>query len=260
MEATTPAPRWSKISAMTHAERQHARREKERKVLAFLRQEIWATPRVLAVLLQNPQGKPADKATVSRLVSYLKAQGLVETETLDEQHFVVGITADGQARAAQILGKDLVVKEYQRGRVSLSTFAHREDLQLLHIRCVKAGWGLFTYPDRLPVSLKAKAPHRPDAITRPPNGQQVAVEIERTIKTQKRYAAIIGGHLANMQAGLYQHVIYASPDRARAQAVAKIFSEIGRVVVQGRDVALDAASRGKFSFLTYEEVTKWPQC
>lgn len=155
MTTSTP-PRWAKIAAMPYEERMQARREKERKVLAFLRREIWTTPKVLAVLLQWPDGRPAARQQVHALVKSLKTKGLVETEALDNDKFAVGITADGQARAAEILSKEMVLKEYERGRVSLSTFQHREDLQLLHIRCAKAGWGLFTYPDRLPVDQKSK--------------------------------------------------------------------------------------------------------
>lgn len=198
MEMTTPqAPRWAKIASMSYAERMQARREKERKVLAFLRREIWTTPRVLAVLLQHQCGAPASRQQVHQFVQSLKRHGLVETESLDNDKFVIGITTDGQARAAEILSKDLVVKEYERGRVSLGTFQHREDLQLLHIRCAKAGWVVFTYLDRLPVDQKQKSAHRPDVLTSTPLGLKVALECERTIKTAKRYQVIIGGHLSN---------------------------------------------------------------
>jgi DNA-binding MarR family transcriptional regulator len=252
-------PRWAKIAVMSYAERMAARREKERKVLAFLRREIWTTPRVLAVLLQWPDGQPGDKAVVSRLIQSLKRQGLVETETIDNDKFVIGITADGQARAAEIINKELVLKEYERGRVSLSTFQHREDLQLLHIQCAKRGWAVFTYPDRLPVDQKLRSSHRPDVLTVTPFSQSVALECERTIKSMKRYAVIIGGHLTNIQQGLYGHVIYATPDQPRAKAVQKIFHEIGRVVVQGKDVPLTEKEREKFSFLTYDQVPSFGQ-
>lgn len=252
-------PRWAKIAAMPYAERIAARREKERKVLAFLRREIWTTPKVLSVLLQWPDGRPAARQQVHTFVKSLKTKGLVETEALDNDLFVVGITADGQARAAEILNKELVIKEYERGRVSLSTFQHREDLQLLHIQCVKKGWGLFTYPDRIPIDQKAKSAHRPDVVTATPGGLKVALECERTIKSQKRYAVIIGGHLTNIAQGQYQHVIYACPDQPRARAVQKIFSEIGRVVVQGKDMPFTEKELGLFSFLTYDQVPSFGQ-
>lgn len=258
MEMTTPhAQRWAKIAAMPYAERMAARRVKERKVLAFLRREIWTTPKVLSVLLQWPDGRPAARQQVHTFIQSLKRHGLVETENLDNDKFVIGITCDGQARAAEILAKEMVLKEYERGRVSLSTFQHREDLQLLHIHCAKKGWGLFTYPDRLPVSQKTEAAHRPDVLTVTPDGRAVAIECERTIKSMKRYASIIGGHLTNIMQGQYQHVIYACPDQPRARAVQKIFSEIGRVVVQGKDIPVTEKELGLFSFLTYEEVPAW---
>lgn len=258
-QATTPAPRWAKIAAMPYAERIAARREKERKVLAFLRREIWTTPRVLAVLLQHQCGAPASRQQVHQFVQSLKRHGLVETESLDNDKFVIGITTDGQARAAEILSKDLVVKEYERGRVSLGTFQHREDLQLLHIQCVKKGWRLFAYPDRLSVNEKTKAAHRPDVLTSTPQGLKVAVECERTIKSQKRYAVIIGGHLTNIAQGQYQHVIYATPDLPRAKAVQKIFEQINRVVVQGKDMPFTQNDLQKFSFLTYDQVPSFGQ-
>lgn len=255
--AMTDTPKWAKIAAMSHCDRAAARREKERRVLGFLRREIWTTPRVLGVLL-GQESTPAPRQAVHRFIQSLNRAGLVETEQL-ASHFVVGITADGQAVAADITSKDFVPREYDRGRVSLSTFQHREDLQLLHIRCARSGWSVFRYPDRRPVAEKTAAIHRPDAVTVAPCGQTVAVEVERTMKSRKRYAVIIGGHVSNIRSGRYQHVIYACPDRARARALQRIFHEIDRVVVSGKDVPLSDKERGMFSFLTFEEVPTWHQ-
>ncbi len=239
------------IAAMTHAQRMAANREKRRRVLAFLRSEIWTTPGVLCSLL-------GDRGATSRLVAGLVRDGLVVVEDIPFGRKVVGITLDGQAVAAALVGKEFVARAHEMGRVPLATLEHRCDLQRLRIACAKAGWGGWTYPDRVPVSKKAgKDAHRPDALATTPDGVRVALEVERTPKTAKRYRFILGRHLDAIRRGEYSCVLYTCPDAARVKGVRAIIHGLGHAVVGGVDKKLTEADLDHFDFLSYDDTPNW---
>lgn len=216
--AAMTAAAYPATAAMTHAERMAANREKRRKVLAFLRSEIWTVPATLQALLGTPE-RPAYRQEVHRLMAALARDGLVVLDTVEGRQ-IVGITADGQAWIAGMLGKPPLTAAYQTGRTPVSRLEHRTDLQRLRIACARAGWTGWTYPDRQPAQKKAspaaKDTQRPDALATTPGGVGVALEVERTIKTAKRYRFIAGRHLDAIRRGDYAYVIYASRDAALA--------------------------------------------
>lgn len=234
----------------THDERMAAHAEKRRRVLAFLRTETWTTPGVLSELI-------GDRSSASRLVSSLERDGLVVVESLPFGRKAVGITPTGQAEAAAVTGKP-PGRAFERGRVPVSTLDHRLNLQRLRISLARAGWSGWVYPDRQPVAQKSrKDTHRPDAVVTTPGGVRVALEVERTVKTAKRYRFVIGRHLAQISAGMYTYVIYACPTPAMAAAVAAVVHKLGHVVVSGQDKKLTADDFLRFSFLSYQEVPSW---
>lgn len=243
------------IAALGHAERMARHQEKRRKVLAFLRSEIWTVPAVLADLLGEP-GRPYDERGVRRLTATLARDELIVRDQAGHR-VVVGITTAGQAEIAAILGKECVARAYERGKVPLATFEHRCDLQRLRIACAKAGWTGWTYPDRVPVGKKGKDTHRPDALVTTPDGVRGALEVERTPKTAKRYRFILGRHLDAIRRGEYSCVLYTCPDAARVKGVRAIIHGLGHAVVGGVDKKLTEADLDHFDFLTYDDTPNW---
>lgn len=241
-----PAPR------MTYEERMSAWKEKRRRVLAFLRTESWTTFAVARLLIGC--GQAADKGQTSRVIAGLERDGLVVTDSL-ENRMIIGVTADGQAAAAGLVGKP-PGRVYERGRLPVATLDHRVDLQSVRVRCAFAGWSGWTYPDRIPAREKtsAKAAHRPDALAMTPAGERVAIECERTIKSLKRYRFVVGHHLSQIVAGKYAKVVYACPDADRAAAVRNALHNLGHVVVAGQDKRLTDTDLEKFLFLDYSSV------
>lgn len=238
----------------SHAERMARRDDKRRRLLAWLRTEIWTLPRVAADVMGLQLASSA-----ARPLDALARDGLVVLDDVtrpdDTKVQIVGITLDGQAAAAALLDKPFVMRAYERGRVGLATIAHRNDLQLLRLACVRAGWREWTYPDRVGVDTKmAGQVYRPDALALHPAGVRVAIEVERTIKTAKRYRFIAGRHVAAMARGDYEQVIYTAPDAAKASALGTVWQRLGHVVVAGRDVPLDADLFNRVHFCTHPQV------
>ena len=100
----------------------------------------------------------------------------------------------------------------------------------------------------------------PDAVATNPKGLRVAIEIERTIKSRKRYEKIIGLYLQMIRAGLIKRVDYVTPDPAVAPRLAAVIRSLQTVLVgpeQGpsQRVSITDAHRERFNFYSLED---WP--
>jgi DNA-binding MarR family transcriptional regulator len=235
-----------KIASMTPSERAERNFEKRRRVLAFLRREIWTTAPVLRLLL-DADGMVATQDVMSRLLRSLEREGLIVKEQVLTKN-VVGITLSGQAAASEILDEEFVSRAYEKGRVSFATIPHREALHRSYILLAKAGWHTWQFPDRAAPEEKSTGKYRPGAISTSPDGTRVALEIELSVKTRKRYSDVVAGHLANISAGDYSRVVYLTQFESHRKAIENLILGIDRVIVNGREVAFNDADRGRFSF------------
>lgn len=229
--------------------------EKRRKLLAFLRTEFWTAPDIAGQIVGL-----SDPRTISSTIAAMVRDELIVREATrlssGRKVNIVGITMNGQAHIAHLLQKPMVDRAYEHGRIGLTLVDHRCDLQRLRIMLAQAGWKGWIYPDRQTVAQKTTDPaHRADALVANPNGVQVALECERTVKTAKRYRVIAGHHLTAIARGDYAHVIYTSPDTATSYAVRDLMQGIGQVVVSGRVTSTTPEMLAAFQFCTYENLT-----
>lgn len=236
----------------SYAERMAARKEKKRRLLAFLRSEVWTSLEVAADVMKLSCRKAA-----ARTIRGFADDGLVvieEVVTPRGRVRIVGITSNGQAHISGLLGRPLEERSYERRRVGSMTLFHRIELQKLRIHCARSGWSGWAYPDRQAAREKNRRQHRPDAIAMAPRGARVAIELELTIKSRKRYRFILGHHLQAIQRGEYDEVIYSSPSPELLAAVRQVVLGLDRVVVGGREVLVTPEMLSKFHFLTTQEV------
>ena len=83
-------------------------------------------------------------------------------------------------------------------------------------------------------------------------GQSVAVELERTIKTPKRYAAIMSAYLQAIKRGDYARVDYVCPSVDLAARLQRIIHGIKAIPVKKERVPLKAQHYRVFRFTDYE--------
>lgn len=241
----------------SYAARMQRAADKRRRLLAFLRTEVYTTPSVAAQVMQLQR-----LASATRPLETMQKDGLIVCERVAHPRggniSLVGITLDGQAQIAHQLEKPFIEKAYERGRVGLTTLDHRCDLQRLRLACARVKWRDWRYPDRADAVTKTSHPpgelHRPDAIAVHPSGALVAIEVERTLKSTKRYRFILGRHLEAIARGDYEYVIYTSPDVSRAEALRSIVKNLGHVVVAGRDVPTVGDLFNPFHYCTYPDL------
>jgi hypothetical protein len=96
--------------------------------------------------------------------------------------------------------------------------------------------------------------HRPDGVITLANGNRVAIETERNLKTPRRYQEIMKSHLVARKAEKWQHVYYVLPDEQKKMALTKIFDGIAFLNFGGRPIAIEQQHRDVFRFFTLDEL------
>ena len=194
-------------------ERAERAAEKEDYVLAWLVDFVYSTTDVLGVVLEL---KPS--ATLSAL-RRLERKGYIVRDEIPVYGRIVlpiwGITMTGLM--AYLTPKQIETQKlryHQKGRVALSSLQHEMDVQRVALFCEQAekyNSQYWTTNRELPWPSKKGDPRwpvYPDGLMNVPiNGDEdnlavIAVEIERTRKTPKRYIQILKGHAAISRKGV----------------------------------------------------------
>jgi hypothetical protein len=105
-------------------------------------------------------------------------------------------------------------------------------------------------------------PKLPDAESISPDGVLVAIEVEREIKTDRRYEAVIGAYIAQMkQDDRWQRVDYLCPNADFAARLARVFGRLRQLRLENKDGQpaktgeLQQAHLDRFRFYAWSE---WP--
>lgn len=179
---------------------------KRGQVLAFLAAEVWSSADVLGKVAGI-----AARQAIHRLLTTMEADGMIRrapAPILAGQGINLwGVTPHGRAVTP---GADPTGPVFEPGRLSVVAIPHHLGLQSIRLRCQAAGWTDWQRGETLGKGVPGMI--RPDIIARRPSGDLVAVEYERTIKTAKRYQAILSAHLRAIQTGTsYRGVYYVAP-------------------------------------------------
>lgn len=200
---------------------------KRRAILRFLREEIYTTREVVQELL-GVASTPA-KMTLAAMVR----DGLLRMEQVDCPNgwrpFLWGITPEGQAIAFDLATEQPNERVFEPGRVGLTVVRHTITIQLCQIRAERSGWTNWVAGDK--IGLWEKDQGRPDALATAPNGERLAIEVELTLKTTKRYEAVLWDRLRQVRAGNFDRICWItdSVDRARRlESIIKKISEFTR--------------------------------
>lgn len=224
--------------------------EKHDKVLRFLREEVYTSADVMGLLLglKSRQGIHATLTRMERLQ-------LVKREmvpVLGGHTTLWGITGHGQALAA-LDDEPILPGVFASGRIS-ARLDHRLDLQRLRLAAERAGWTEWKYLDRekLKPSI-AKQKHRPDVHARDPHGRLVAIERERTIKTQKRYdSELLPYYYKQLHNGL-DYVVWVCDGTKECARLRKLLNQgLPRLLANGK------LPRSAAECLVVVDMNAWP--
>ena len=233
------------LPSMTHQERQARASEKRERLLNFLASgEVWTSTQLAAEVLQ-----------VSRPVALNALSSLsVEKAVVSESRMIEGrtqkiwgITSHGLALSG-VAGS---VPAFQLGRTNPSHIPHHLLTQKARIAAESAGWGGWV-PGKLLYTRELRKV--PDAAATAPSGKREAVEIERYIKSHKRYADIIAAYLRDIKDGHLDEVHYLSPSGLHVP-LEKVFRGIKTFSFAGEQVQVEERHQNRFKFYA---LTAWP--
>jgi hypothetical protein len=229
---------------MSHAEKQARAAQKRQAILTFLASgETYTTLPISAQVM-----KCSARAAHDTLEALVRGMALKS-----EAHFVnsrkthiYGITLHGLA-----LVNETERPYFELGRTNSSYVPHHVATQTARLAAEAAGWtnwqpgkilhknGFLKIPDALCINRERKI---------------VAVEIERHIKTKKRYEEILSLHLQEITKKSWAEIHYlAAPELVRP--LQNIFQGIETIPVKGERVALEEKHRARFKFFSLAE---WP--
>ena len=236
----------------SRVEQREIRAAKEHTILSFLLDEGYSTSKILALVLNmTPNG-------MQRILRAMEVKQLIKAHQaalpLSERKFLIwGLTPTG---ASLVIPKNELLRFFEVGRVKPVTMEHSLALQRVKAIALRSGWLGWESSSRLlrKANLsRSQWCNVPDAVALSPHGRKVAIELERTIKTPKRYVQILANYAEMLNSGLVSEVFYICPD-ALVKRLERQFNQIEKIIVQKRVVTVHESLLKRFHFISY---TAW---
>lgn len=226
-------------------------REKMGNVLRFLKEDTYTDLANLMLLLDFKAPPP-----LYRVLTKLINMGLIEKHVIESRFGNItlwGITMDG---LAVVIKPDDVVfpPRFKPWTLTGWVLEHHLDTQRARLILEKRGATHWINGDRNNFLNQFAVKQRPDGVVTLPNGKRIAVEMERNLKTQRRYQAIMSSHLQAWSGNIWTAVFYILPSKQKKIALMKIFETTQFVIVNNSPVPLEQHHRDVFQFFTLEEL------
>lgn len=231
----------------------YARAEQKRMmILEFLKNETYTNAENIMRLL----GVKSHKSFYP-LVNKMEAMHLIKKSAMNTyigDYSLWGITRSG---IAQVLQREdaSVPPWFQISKVSAWSMFHHLDKQKARLILESKGCQFWENCDRGEFASEyQKRKHRPDGIITLPSGLKVAIEVERKIKSPKRYSSIMAEHLIQRSKNSWHYIYYVLPDEITRKRLEKIFNEITVVTANSSPVTITEQHRRIFRFFTMDEL------
>lgn len=208
---------------VSHATRQARNAEKTRLVLRWLRDELCSPAEIVARLLGIAAVQP-----VYRFLDSLVTKGLLVRAKYPvdgRQVSVWGLTPHGVAFSFDENEPLTDVTPFQPSRVSAAQLPHRLAVQSLRLAMTTKGATGWRYLHRIAL----KGMKVPDALAEL-DGKTVAFEVERTVKSRRRYQEVVSGYLFNRKANGIDEIWYICPDRPTLVRVQRAILAVDEIV------------------------------
>lgn len=223
------------------------RNEKQSLLLRFLRDETWSAGYILcSVIGVSPTG-------IYKTLGQLEVQGLIKSHSIAGLNFkLYGITQQGLMYAWDASEQYEDRPYFEPNKLRPLMVQHYLDTQQARLQAQAQGWCGWTPGHLLPRGLDK----RPDAVVNDLCGRRIAIELERTVKSKKRYAAIFGLYLQSIKRGEYYSVHYVCGDYDFAVRLKRLFRSIDAVPVAGKRIAISDKHHARFPTFA---LSTWPE-
>ena len=237
-------------SKLPHAAKMAIFNQRINTVLRFLIDENYSSLENLALLLSVP------KQTAIRVTKHLCDKNYLNKTEVDvglaRKISVFQPTNTGLMFA---MADDEALPELREvAKVGAATIYHDLKLQQIRFKLEAQGYHSFQSSWHLTRTLRKrgeKPPKIPDYTCINPDGNKVAIEYERTIKTKKRYQEIIGQYMDIKERGIIKQVIYFT-DEGFAEKLRQLFAGVGFIYRTGRTEKCTPEQLSYFRFHNYD--------
>lgn len=230
----------------SYHDRQARHIHKRMQILEFLRDEIWSDAKTLSRLIG------VSEVSIYKTLNKLQKHDFIKSHYIPELRFRIwGLTQMGLLYA---WGDEEQMQSrpcFEPSKVKPAMIQHHLDLQRARLNASHCGWYNWLPGNLLPRHIDK----RPDAIATSSDDMTIAIEIERTVKTRKRYEAIFSLYLQAIKRGNYHYVHYVCPTIDFAKRIQRLFSTINSVPVAGQRVTITDKHRARFPVYALEQ---WP--
>ncbi|UJR53908.1 MobC family replication-relaxation protein [Dickeya zeae] len=232
-------------------ERQTRNNEKIKQLLNFLKEETYSDFKTLMQLFGF-----RDHKSLYSLLAKTERMGLIQKHTLESRTMKIslwGITSDGLA--VVLTPNDRIFPaRFEPSKITGWTLEHHLDNQAARLILEKKGASGWINGDRASFLSQYQVKHRPDGLITLPDGQVIAVETERRLKTKARYQSIIASHLLARTHKHWMYVFYIVPDPQKKRALELLFDSIKHVIVSHQPIPLEVRHRNVFRIYTLAEL------
>lgn len=232
-------------------ERQTRNNEKIKQLLNFLKEETYSDFKTLMQLFGF-----RDHKSLYSLLAKTERMGLIQKHMLESRTMKIslwGITSDGLA--VVLTPNDRIFPaRFEPSKITGWTLEHHLDNQAARLILEKKGASGWINGDRASFLSQYQVKHRPDGLITLPDGQVIAVETERRLKTKARYQSIIASHLLARTHKHWMYVFYIVPEPQKKRALELLFGCIKHVIVNHQPIPLEVRHRNVFRIYTLAEL------
>ncbi|BET64929.1 MobC family replication-relaxation protein [Yersinia pseudotuberculosis] len=231
--------------------RKNRKKEKILTLLMFLKEETYSDRLTLMFLFNFKEQR-----VLYRLLNKVTEMGLIQKYVFESRTGNIslwGITNDGLS----IVFKpedNVFPPRFEPTKLKGWMLDHHLDNQTVRLALERQGATEWINGDRNNFLNKFSVKHRPDGLIMLPNGQRVAIETERSLKTKARYQQIMTSHLLARTDELWFSVYYVLPDVQKKLSLMKIFESIKFVIINSKPIEIEARHRNVFQFFTLDEL------
>lgn len=235
------------------AEKSKRIEEKQSIVLEFLVNETFSTSEILGQLLG------LSRTATYKTLKAMEKQDLVKLHEIEYElaqrgrQAIWGLTPKGALLATDL--DDFQVDFYEAGRIATSTMAHSIAIQRVKVSGLNKGWENWISSRKLKqIAAKDKKKWRqiPDALATSPDSKTVAFEVEKTVKTPKRYESILSNYAKMFLDETVDQVFYICPENI-AKRLEMLFLKFNKINIDGRSYPIHENVLKRIHFLSYED-------
>ena len=232
--------------------------EKRQLILEFISGETFSTTEIIAKVLG------VSRQAAHKTLKAMEKEELIKLYDVDFElaqtgkQTIWGLTPTGALLAIDENSPDFKVDYFEVGRVAAGTLAHSVAVQKVRATGMLKSWKDWIAGRKLrQMAVKDRATwlQVPDAVATSPSGVVTAFEVERSVKTPKRYEEILSSYAEMHLDRTVGEVLYICPEKI-APRLKRLFENIQSMVVKGNIMPVHENVRKKIRFLTYEEWEK----